>query len=71
MDGIIGGVLGTILIYGVIRLALAEGRRRARAEAEAESATEALAARGRMDEAMRQPAPKRWKLVEWARSLRR
>lgn len=70
IEGILGGLLGTALIYGVIRLYSAEGKRRARAEAKLESANEALAARRRMDEITRRPAPKRWKLVEWARSRR-
>ena len=67
INTIILGAVGGGVLFAVIYLAIAEGRRRARAEAEAEHAEEALEARGAMDEAMRRKVGKRWKLVAWAR----
>lgn len=67
LDTLILGSVGGVVLFAVVYLAIAEGRRRARAEADAKNAKAALEARGAMDEAMRKKVGKRWRLVEWAR----
>jgi len=66
-NAIIFGAVGGVVLFAVIYLAMAEGRKRARAEVEAENAQEALEAHAAMDEAMQRKVGKRWKLVNWAR----
>ena len=67
IETIVFALVGGGVLFAVIYLAIAEGRRRARAEVAAENAREALEAHAAMDEAMQRKVGKRWKLVEWAR----
>lgn len=68
MSNLLFSTVGAVLLFAVIYLAVAEGRRRGRAEAEAETAEAGLKARDAMDDATRVKVGRRWALIEWARA---
>ena len=68
IETIIFSMTGGGILFAIVYLAMAEGRRRARAELQAENAKRQIDAREAMDDATKSKVGKRWRLVEWARS---
>ena len=68
INTVLFALVGGVLLFAVVFLAIAEGRRRGRAEVEAETAEAGLKAREAMDDATREKVGRRWALIEWARA---